>query len=884
LRKFAEFALPAFLVVALFGITVFSFVLPRLEATILASRQNSVRELVRSIEYLLNTYQEDVGNGLIDLSEAQNRALRRIRSFRYGVEMESYFWVSDLKGRFHMHPIRSDLVGRDFDTITDPQARQVLQESIDIATRQKSGFIEYMWKNRPNETQMHSKLAYVSLFEPWGWVIGSGLVYGDVRNEIAVMTRDLTFVGIGVLLFSALLSGYLTWRGIIVRREQKRAEKALQQSEMRFRNLFMMAPVPMILADHEIGMVEVNEQFVQIVGYTREELSTRGRWWELAYPDPAYRRSIRSAWQTAVHNTLKNATIVEPFENNVACKDGKTRTMLAGARAIEKSILVSFLDITDRKQEEAARRKNLELLRTTFNATPDGMLALTEKGRIIHVNKKFYKMWKIPESLQQDTNIINYISYVKNQLKDPDLFHQKYEALHKNSDKENFSEILFEDGRIFERYFSPIVLNEEELGSVWYFRDITERKKIEAERQELQEQFLQSQKLEAVGILAGGVAHDFNNMLGAIIGYAEMGLEKDDSSDTIHKYFSRILDAGQRSASLTRQLLAFARKETVSPVVLEINTAVAGMLKMLHRLIGENIELVWQPADKTCTVKMDPGQLDQILANLCVNAKDAISGIGEITITTGFTTFDSASCTSYLDCAPGDYVQLTVSDNGCGMDKETASHIFEPFFTTKGLGRGTGLGLSTIYGIVKQNDGFIKIYSEPDTGSAFKIFIPYHAGGAVEEIARTDEDIPKSHGETILMVEDDPVLQEICEIMLRDLGYAILSASAPSEAIELAEENRDSIQLFITDVIMPEMNGPELATRLVAIVPEVKHLYMSGYTANIIANQGILDDNVNFIQKPFSLRGMAVKIREILDDRTVRKKPGRQSAARRQKG
>jgi len=741
MRKFAEFALPAFLVVALFGITVFFFILPRLEASILASRQSSVRELVRSIKHVLNSYQDDVDKGLTDLADAQNRALRRIRSFRYGTDMDNYFWVSDLKGRFHMHPIRRDLVDHDLATITDPQARYLLQESIDIATRQKSGFIAYMWKNRPDAPQMHSKLAYVSLFEPWKWVIGSGLIQDDVKHEIAALTRDLTIVGIGVLLFSALLSGYLTWRGIIVSKEQKKAERALQQSEMRFRNLFMMAPVPMILVDQEIGLVEVNEQFMQIVGYTRDELSIRGNYWKLAYPDPVYRQSVITAWRTTANNAVKNGAIVEPIEHNVACKDGKTRTMVVGARAIEKSILVSFLDITDRKKNEAERRK-------------------------------------------------------------------------------------------------------------------------------LQEQFLQSQKLEAVGILAGGVAHDFNNMLGAIIGYAEMGLGKDDLSETTHNYFRQILDAGQRSASLTRQLLAFARKETVSPVVLDMNTAVAGMLKMLRRLIGENIELVWHPADAPCKVKMDPGQLDQILANLCVNAKDAISEVGEITITTGVTSFDEESCRSYLDCEPGDYVQLTVSDNGCGMDKETATRIFEPFFTTKGLGRGTGLGLSTIYGIVKQNDGFIKLYSEPDTGSSFKIFLPYHAGEAVEGAARSDEDLPKSHGETILMVEDDPVLQEICEIMLRDLGYTILSAGTPSEAINLAEENRGRIQLFITDVIMPEMNGPELATRLISIVPGIKHLYMSGYTANIIAGRGILDDNVNFIQKPFSLRGLALKVREILDDRT----------------
>ncbi|WP_054701309.1 ATP-binding protein [Desulfosarcina cetonica] len=333
----------------------------------------------------------------------------------------------------------------------------------------------------------------------------------------------------------------------------------------------------------------------------------------------------------------------------------------------------------------------------------------------------------------------------------------------------------------------------------------------------------------------------------------------------MHNHLSRIHDAAERSANLTRQLLAFARKQAMAPMVFDLNASVASMLNMLQRLIGENLTLEWLPTGTPCRVKMDPGQLDQILANLCVNARDAITNVGTITIKTALISLDEVACKAIIDCMPGDYVQLTVSDNGCGMDPETATHIFEPFYTTKALGRGTGLGLSTVYGIVKQNNGFIKLYSEPKIGSAFNIYLPHHVGENAEEILPAVDDIPQSQGETILMVEDDPMLQEMGGLMLRHLGYTILSAATPREAIQLAKENATGIGLFLTDVVMPEMNGRELAEKLIQICPQAKHLFMSGYTANIIVHRGILDEGINFIQKPFSLKDLALKIRTVMD-------------------
>ena len=348
------------------------------------------------------------------------------------------------------------------------------------------------------------------------------------------------------------------------------------------------------------------------------------------------------------------------------------------------------------------------------------------------------------------------------------------------------------------------------------------------------------------------------------MGYSELAMETLDSSDPMRKNFNKILDAARRSANLTRQILAFARKQTIEPVVFDVNATVEGTLKMLRRLIGENIELAWLPVTEECIVHMDPSQLDQVLANLCVNARDAIAEVGKITKKTGTILFDEDSCSAYADCVPGEYVRLTVGDDGCGMDRETQDHIFEPFFTTKGIGQGTGLGLATVYGIVKQNQGLIQLYSEPGIGTTFDIYLPRHAGGADTAIEDSDYAIPYSQGETILMVEDDPTMREMGLLMLQRLGHTVLPAATPGEAMRMAADEHTDIQLFITDVVMPEMNGRELADRLLAIRPGMKHLFMSGYTADVIAHQGVLEEGVNFIQKPFSVKDLAIKIRSVL--------------------
>lgn len=397
-------------------------------------------------------------------------------------------------------------------------------------------------------------------------------------------------------------------------------------------------------------------------------------------------------------------------------------------------------------------------------------------------------------------------------------------------------------------------------------RDISARKHSELEREKLRHRLNQAQRLESVGQLAGGVAHDFNNMLSVIIGYAELALRQLELTEPLEQYLREIVKAGRRSADVTRQLLAFARRQNITPKVLDLNATLESMLNMLRRLIGEDIELIWLPGKDIWPIRMDPSQVDQLLANLCVNARDAICNVGKITIETNTMSFDEAYCREREGFIPGNYVVLMVSDNGRGIERNILDKIFEPFFTTKAFGQGTGLGLATVYGIVKQNNGFINVYSEPGHGTTFRIYLPRQEG-KVEIIQPEDnQPLPIGNREIILVVEDEASMLTLNRTMIEQLNYTVLTAITPREALQLARVHGQAIRLLITDVIMPEMNGRDLARAVTEYCPKAKTLFMSGYTANVIAHRGELEPEVHFIAKPFSTEELAYAIRNALLD------------------
>ncbi len=396
------------------------------------------------------------------------------------------------------------------------------------------------------------------------------------------------------------------------------------------------------------------------------------------------------------------------------------------------------------------------------------------------------------------------------------------------------------------------------IGAIVAWRDITQIKQAE-------EQLQQARKLESIGRLAGGVAHDFNNKLSIILGNAELALASGPLPPAVRGFLTEIQEAARLSADLTYQLLSFARKQMIAPQVLDLNASVEGTLKMLRRLIGEQIHLIWLPGFDTWPIHMDPSQLDQILSNLCTNARDAIDGEGVITLKTCNQSIGPGRTVTPECPLPGDYAVLSVSDNGRGMDDETKAQIFEPFFTTKGLSKGTGLGLPMIYGIVKQNHGFIEVTSTPGKGATITIYLPRHGGAKNQPIMAEPAESAPGARETLLVVEDEPALLDMSKVMLEKLGYRVLAAAAPGQALQLAQAENARIDLLVTDVIMPEMNGRELAQRLRSTHPGIGVVYLSGYTADAIARHGILEPGVHFLQKPFMIKELAEKVREALD-------------------
>jgi len=511
----------------------------------------------------------------------------------------------------------------------------------------------------------------------------------------------------------------------------------------------------------------------------------------------------------------------------------------------------------NRKLAEETIRKSEERYRTIFESTATANIIIDENATILMANNNFAELSGY--SKQELEGKMSWAAFIHPDDLEKMKTHHAMRRTDAGAAPATYEfHFVNRAGEIRDIIINVAMLPETKQ-SVASLVDLTERKQLET-------QLLQAQKMESVGRLAGGVAHDFNNMLGVIIGNAEMAIKTVNRREPLYQSLQDILNAGMRSADLTRQLLAFARKQTVSPKIMDLNDTVTGMLKMLQRLIGENITLGWHPGHSLWKVRIDPSQIDQLLANLTVNARDAIGRTGKILIETSNVTCDEAYCADRPEWVPGDFVVLTVSDSGCGIEKDALANIFEPFFTTKKEGHGTGLGLATVYGIIKQNNGFINVYSEPGEGTTFRLYLPRYQSDvpqAADDVQETE--IPRGT-ETILIVEDEEAVLKLTKAMLEALGYNVLAAPDRNHALHLAREDRGEIHLLLTDVVMPDMTGKELSERILAVKPGLKRLYMSGYTADVIARQGVLEEGVRFISKPFSLRDLALKVREALDE------------------
>lgn len=632
---------------------------------------------------------------------------------------------------------------------------------------------------------------------------------------------------------------------------RKQSEDALRTSENKIRTIANNIP-GMVYSGRADWSVEFVSKSEEICGYSEEELLTGAvNWMDIIHPED--RATVLG--KDSAFNQERGARI---REYRIINKNGETRWIedhaspkSAADGSIEGVDGVIF-DVTERVRMEGS----LLQLAAAVEQVAESVIITDTDMKIQYVNPAFEAAtsYKREEVVGRNASMLwtedfEETAYARmmGTIAGGDSWQGRFATRKKNNEKINV-----------EATISPIFdENQAIVNYVAVGRDITNELNME-------KQMRQVQKIEAVGRLAGGIAHDFNNLLTVINGYAKTLLSQYQDDEDLREDLAEIVNAGERAATLTRQLLAFSRKQTVAPQVLDLNDTVEGMLKMLGRLIGEDIDLTWMPGESLWPVNIDPAQLDQILANLCVNARDAIADTGKIVIQTSTTSFSKAYCQNKPEINPGDYVVLEVNDDGCGMEKETVEKAFDPFYTTKDVGKGTGLGLATVYGIVKQNNGFITVNSERGRGATFKIHLPRHMSDVIK-IEKADEIEPaESRGETVLIVEDSLPILKLAARVLNRFGYNVLTGKTPAEALRAAERHSGDIHLLLTDVVMPEMNGRELADRLQSAYPDLAVIFMSGYTADAIAHRGVLADNVAFLQKPFTEENLAAKVKVAL--------------------
>ncbi len=634
--------------------------------------------------------------------------------------------------------------------------------------------------------------------------------------------------------------------------ERKKTEEALKEIEERFRNLFENINIGMYRTTPSGKVLFVNSALVRMLGYdSPEELAREG-----VTEDSFELEHTREEFRAAVERDGQ----VVGMETRWKKKDGSFVWVRENARVVNGSdgrplyYEGAAEDVTYRKEMEQALRQSEEQYRSFFEEDPTADFLTLPDGTITACNPGFLKVFGFRTKEEAlSTNVVELYAKKETHAELLDLIRQK-------KDLTGFElELRKRDGSpVFARatYVGVFDGHGELVRLKHYLTDETERKSLER-------QLFQAQKLEGIGRLAGGVAHDYNNILGVVLGYGELVKKKLNEGDPIYHQVEAILKAANRGSELTRQLLAFARREIVSPKVLNLGSAVQSARPMVQRLIGESISLAVNTSEDLWNTKIDPAQFDQILFNLATNSRDAIGNVGTLTIEVYNESVDEQYIHGHREFSPGEYVVLSVTDDGKGMDSDTQEKMFEPFYTTKPKGEGTGLGLSTVYGIIKQNGGNVNVYSEPGRGTTMRVYFPrFYGKKEISEEKLQDESL--SGEETILVVEDQPDLLELAKNSLEEYGYEVLAAWTPAEAIKTCETYSGEIDLLLSDVIMPKMNGKELRDAIMKVKPGVKTLFMSGYTANVIAHRGILDEGIEFIQKPFTPRTLARKVREVL--------------------
>ena len=860
---------PVALTFLMFLLSIFLFFIPAMEQHMLGQKRQMIRDLTDNVWSLLTQYEAEVKNGDLSLEEARRRVMNRIRQLRYGPEGKDYFWISDMQARAVMHPYRPELEGRDMSDYSDPEGKRLFVEFVRTVKKHTAGYVDYVWQWKDDPNRIAPKISYVRGFEPWGWIVGTGIYVEDVHAEISSITRRMVLVMSAILIAALLFSLYVIREAVKTERERNRADLKLQESEKMFRSLCEEAPFGISMTNAHQHFEYLNPEFISLFGYTMKDIPDKERWFQKAYPEKAYRKNVRSIWLSdETKSILTTKRMARVF--TVKCKSGQDKIIRFRVVPLkEGKQFLTYQDITEQTHMEQELRESekrfmslyeesekvQEMYRSFLLSSADAIILYDLDGKVQYVNRAFTEIfgWSeaevvkkrvpfLPESEREKS-----MQIIRDIVEDGTPYH-------------NFvTRRLTKDGRLLDVSISASRFESHEgipAGLFVILRDVSEKKALEI-------QFHEAQKMESIGTLAGGIAHDFNNLLMAIQGNVSMLLLNKHPDRGENERIRNIEEYIQKGADLTKQLLGFARGGKYEVKATNLNELIKNSVGMFTQAKKE-IAIHSEYQEDIWTVEADQGQIDQVMLNLYVNAAQAMPEGGEIFVHTQnvFLTEDDVKA---FGLEQGPYVRVLVADAGVGMDDATRKRIFDPFFTTRGVGEGTGLGLASAYGIIRNHGGIINAESEPGMWTAISFFLPALTSLSAEEATVILKSKIHKGEETVLLVDDEEMIVDIGVEFLKTMGYHVLTAASGTEAVQLYLEKKDEIALVVLDMVMPDMTGGDCFDSLRDINPQVKVLLSSGYSVDGQASD-ILGRGCNgFIQKPFRIEQLSKKIREILE-------------------
>ena len=880
--------IPLYATYILFVVSILAVFLPLLKNHMMGQKKEMIHSLTESTWSLLSEYEQRVKQGELSLEDAQKRAVSRIRSLRYGMEGKDYFWILDMQNKVIMHPYVSDLEGKDQTDFVDSKGKHVFAEFVKIVHKDGAGYVEYMWQWKDDKSRVVPKMSYVKGFSPWGWVIGTGLYLEDINQEVGLITREFVKIFLGVLFIIILMSFYITWQTVKTEEKKSLAEKEKDLEELRLKKLLELSRMSeaslneltefaleeaIKLTESDIGYIAfLNEDETQLTLHTWSKHAMQQC--DIQDKAPVFRVEETGLWAEAVRK--RDTVIINDYENlkspdkrgyphghakiyramNVPVFDGQKIVALAGVG--NKALDYNEADVRQLKLMMDGMWKIIQRKRSE-----DKLRESEERYRLLAENATD-NIW----ILQLSDFMISYISPSVEQIlgySPKELVHRKMRTNMTEGSLEKamaiISEGLASDGkenseagpyRAFE-----LELIRKDGTRVWiettacFLRDkngnpdrILGISRDITKRVDLEKRLWQAQKMEALGTLAGGIAHDFNNILSSVLGFTELAKLSSAGNEETKKNLDQILAAGIRARDLVRHILTFSRRAEVQKDIIQIKPLIKECLKFLRASVPADIEIRHEFDGAKGLIMADPTQIHQVLMNLFTNAAYAMKekgGILDVRLKSVDIREDEISQAKELK--PGKYLQLKVVDTGCGIPKELMGRIFDPFFTTKGHGEGTGMGLSTVYGIVKDMEGAVSVYSEPGRGTAFQVMFPEHRGESSAGEAPIDFLSLTGKGR-ILLVDDEEAIVDWTRQALLKLGYDVISMIDSQEALERFEQTPDEFDLILTDMAMPRMNGLDLSRQITAIRPALPIILCTGFsvglTEDIIKNNGIL--------------------------------------------